>query len=754
MSVSPVAPERIQTISLPVEGMTCASCVRRVEKAAASLPGVRTAVANLASEKLTLTVEPGHADLLAVKAAVDGAGYMLNLPAMHAQPGLPPVRDTTLDNLRSELILSVALSAPVMVLSMLSMSRLFMTQGWFDHDTLNEILFLFTVPVIFLPGKRFFSGMWAAARQRTADMNTLVAVGTGAAFGYSTVATLFPGWLGVAGGMPGVYFDTTVTIISLILLGKFLEVRAKRRASDALKMLLSLQPTIARIVRDDAIVSIPQSDVAVGDIVTVRPGERIPVDGVVVYGTTAIDESMVTGESVPVDKTAGDPVIGGTMNVNGAIDFRATAVGTATVLQRIVKLVEEAQGSKAPIQHLADRIASFFVPVVISIAALTFVVWFFAVQAPFVQALVHAIAVLIIACPCALGLATPAAIMVGTGAGARMGVLIRNAEALERIGAITAIVFDKTGTLTTGNIAVVRVTPAAGEKRERVLALASALEMRSEHPLAKAIVQAARNEDLTLPSVSLFTALSGVGVTGLVDGTEVHVGRPAGDHALAVLPESIRTQVSGDMQEGRTVVLVRADGAVIGAIALADTIKTGSAGAVRALAGLHVRSVMLTGDHRESAELIAKQAGIADVHAGLLPAGKVEHIKALQAHGERVAMVGDGINDAPALAAADVGVAMGTGTDVAMETADLTIVKGDLSGVVRAIALSRRTITTIRQNLFWAFLYNVLGIPLAALGMLDPMIAAAAMAFSSVSVLTNALRLRRAVRDDLSTTTH
>ncbi len=750
----PVSLERIQTISLPVEGMTCASCVSRVEKAAASLPGVHTAVANLASEKLTLTIEPGRTDLQRLKSAVENAGYTLTLPAANDGAGQPPARDAALASLRSELVLSVVLSLPVMILSMLAMSPGVMAQGWFDHDTLNRILFLLTVPVIFLPGKRFFAGMWAATRQGTADMNTLVAVGTGAAFAYSTVAVLFPRWLGHSGGMPDVYFDTTATIITLILLGKYLELRAKRRASDALKMLLSLQPATARIVRDEGIETIPQSQVAVGDILTVRPGERIPVDGVVVYGATAVDESMVTGESIPVDKAAGDTVIGGTMNVNGAIDFRATAVGSATVLQRIVKLVEEAQGSKAPIQHLADRIAAVFVPTVIGIAAITFLVWLLAVQVPFVQALVHAIAVLIIACPCALGLATPAAIMVGTGAGARMGVLIRNAEALERIGAITTVVFDKTGTLTTGNISVVRVTPAVGTERDRVLALASALEARSEHPLAQAIVRAAQDEGLTVPVATSFTALTGVGVTGMVDGMEVHVGRPVGDHGLATVPGDLRDAIAADMQQGRTVVLVQAGGVAIGAIALADTIKRGSTDAVHALTDLHVRSVMLTGDHPDAARSIARQADITDVHAGLLPEGKVERIKALQAKGEKVAMVGDGINDAPALAAADVGVAMGTGTDVAMETADLTIVKGDLAGVVRAIGLSRRTIATIRQNLFWAFLYNVLGIPLAAAGLLDPMIAAAAMAFSSVSVLTNALRLRRAVRDDLTPTTH
>ncbi len=744
---------RIQTLSFPVEGMTCASCVSRVEKAAATLPGVHAAVANLASEKLTLTFEEGNADLQAVRAAVEAAGYHLTVPETGgAAPG-PRSRDTMLDGLRADLILSVVLAAPIMILSMVSMTTWFMALDLIGHETLNKVLFLLTVPILFLPGKRFFAGMWAATRQRTADMNTLVAVGTGAAFAYSTVATLFPALLGPAAGMPAVYFDTTATIITLILLGKFLELRAKRRASDALTMLLALQPATAHVIRDDVMLDVPVSEVRVGDIVTVRPGERIPVDGIVDFGTTAVDESMVTGESLPVDKGKNDPVIGGTMNVNGAIEFRATAVGAGTVLQRIVKLVEEAQGSKAPIQRLADRIAAVFVPVVISIALVTFAGWITVGATPFAQALIHAIAVLIIACPCALGLATPAAIMVGTGAGARAGVLIKNAEALERIGAITAVVFDKTGTLTTGQIAVTDVIPAPGIERARVLALAASLESRSEHPLARAIVRAASAEGIDVPAPALFTALTGVGVTGVVNGQEVRVGRP--DTAMvSTLSGEIGNRLEEQLREGRTVVLVSAGTDLIGSIALADTLKPGSAEAVRRLAALKVRSVMLTGDHPGAARRVAEETGIADVHAGLMPADKVGRIRDMQGRGEKVAMVGDGINDAPALATADVGVAMGTGTDVAMETADLTIVKGDLDGVVRAIVLSRRTITTIHQNLFWAFIYNVLGIPLAAFGMLNPMIAAAAMAFSSVSVLTNALRLRRAIRDDLLPTTH
>jgi heavy metal translocating P-type ATPase len=427
-------------------------------------------------------------------------------------------------------------------------------------------------------------------------------------------------------------------------------------------------------------------------------------------------------------------------------------VGAATVLQRIVKLVEEAQGSKAPVQHLADRIAAVFVPTVIAIAVLTFLVWVFTLGVPFVQAMVHAIAVLIIACPCALGLATPAAIMVGTGAGARLGILIKNAEALERIGAITAVVFDKTGTLTTGQIAVTGVTPAAGVSRETVLGLAAALETRSEHPLAKAIVRAADGDGVALPVAVSFRSLTGLGVAGEIDGAEVMIGRSGTTDGPLSIPPEITAQMERDAQEGRTVVQVSRTGRVIGCIALADTMKPGSPAAVRALHALGVRSVMLTGDNSGAARMIAQQAGIEDVHAGLLPGDKVTRIKALQAGGQKVAMVGDGINDAPALATADVGIAMGTGTDVAMETADLTIVNGELAGVVRAISLSRRTLATIRQNLFWAFLYNVLGIPLAALGLLNPMIAAAAMAFSSVSVLGNALRLRRAVRDDLTHT--
>jgi Cu+-exporting ATPase len=709
-------------------------------------------VANLASEKLTVTFDPGDADLQAIRTAVEDAGYTLTIPEAHTPAGSSPSRDKAVESLRSDLILSVAFGVPVMVLGMLGMTSWFMVADLVGHETLNKILFLLTIPVIFLPGRRFFHGMWAATRQRTADMNTLVAVGTGAAFAYSTVATLFPALLGGASIHPDVYFDTTVTIITLILLGKFLEARAKRRASEALGMLLSLQPAVAQVSRDGAFITLPQSDVVAGDIVLVRPGERIPVDGLVVSGASTIDESMVTGESIPVEKSAGDQVIGGTMNQNGSIEFRATAVGAATVLQRIVKLVEEAQGSKAPVQHLADRIAAVFVPTVIAIAVLTFLVWVFTLGVPFVQAMVHAIAVLIIACPCALGLATPAAIMVGTGAGARLGILIKNAEALERIGAITAVVFDKTGTLTTGQIAVTGVTPAAGVSRETVLGLAAALETRSEHPLAKAIVRAADGDGVALPVAVSFRSLTGLGVAGEIDGAEVMIGRSGTTDGPLSIPPEITAQMERDAQEGRTVVQVSRTGRVIGCIALADTMKPGSPAAVRALHALGVRSVMLTGDNSGAARMIAQQAGIEDVHAGLLPGDKVTRIKALQAGGQKVAMVGDGINDAPALATADVGIAMGTGTDVAMETADLTIVNGELAGVVRAISLSRRTLATIRQNLFWAFLYNVLGIPLAALGLLNPMIAAAAMAFSSVSVLGNALRLRRAVRDDLTHT--
>ena len=738
----------MQSLTLPVEGMTCASCVLRVEKALKKVEGVSDVAVNLASEKVRIAFDPSRVALEQLQNVLADSGYTLVLP-QHAETvsgevaGESPAKHEALRLLKNELILSAVLTVPIMALSMLSMTNWYMREFPRSMDATNRILFLLTTPVMFISGRRFFRGFWVTARHLTADMNTLVAVGTGAAYIYSTIAVLFPEALGLVGRMPEVYFDTTATIISLILLGKLLEASAKARASDAIRKLIGLQPHTARVLRNGTESDISITDVRVGDILLVRPGERIPVDGTITKGASTLDESLVTGESLPVEKTVGAEVIGGTINLNGSVEFRATAVGQGTVLARIVKLVEEAQGSKAPIQNLADTIASVFVPVVIVVAIVTFMLWYFVGGLPFTYALVNFIAVLIIACPCALGLATPTAIMVGTGVGARLGVLIRNAHNLEQARLIRTIVFDKTGTITQGKPEVTDVVALDGNGSARLLALASSLERKSEHPLADAIVRYAHQKGIEPDDSDAFQSLTGLGVAGSVDGVPVVAGNLQLMKEYAVSADAVQSDVVRFANEGKTSIVIAIDGRAAGVIAIADAIKPTSPPAIRALREMGIETVMLTGDNAQTAQAIAAQAGVDRVIAGVLPHEKAEHIKALQAGGNVVAMVGDGVNDAPALAQADVGIAMGTGTDIAMETAGITLMNGDLSGVVRAIRLSSRTLRTIRQNLFWAFVYNAIGIPLAALGLLNPIIAAGAMAFSSVSVVSNSLRLRR-----------
>lgn len=738
----------MQSLTLPVEGMTCASCVLRVEKALKKVEGVSDVAVNLASEKVRIAFDPSRVALEQLQNVLADSGYTLVLPqnaetASGEVAGESPAKHEALRLLKNELILSAVLTVPIMALSMLSMTNWYMREFPVSMDATNRILFLLTTPVMLISGRRFFRGFWVTARHLTADMNTLVAVGTGAAYIYSTIAVLFPEVLGLVGRMPEVYFDTTATIISLILLGKLLEASAKARASDAIRKLIGLQPHTARVLRNGTESDISITDVRVGDILLVRPGERIPVDGTITKGASTLDESLVTGESLPVEKNVGAAVIGGTINLNGSVEFRATAVGQGTVLARIVKLVEEAQGSKAPIQNLADTIASVFVPVVIGVAIVTFVLWYFVGGLPFTYALINFIAVLIIACPCALGLATPTAIMVGTGVGARLGVLIRNAHNLEQARMIRTIVFDKTGTITQGKPEVTDVVALNGNGSARLLALTSSLERKSEHPLADAIVRYARQKGIEPGDSDAFQSLTGLGVAGSVDGVPVVAGNLQLMKEYAVNADAVQSDVGRFANEGKTSIVVAIEGRAAGVIAIADAIKPTSPPAIRALREMGIETVMLTGDNAQTAQAIAAQAGVDRVIAGVLPHEKAEHIKALQAGGKVVAMVGDGVNDAPALAQADVGIAMGTGTDIAMETAGITLMNGDLSGVVRAIRLSSRTLRTIRQNLFWAFVYNVIGIPLAALGLLNPIVAAGAMAFSSVSVVSNSLRLRR-----------
>jgi Cu+-exporting ATPase len=576
-------------------------------------------------------------------------------------------------------------------------------------------------------------------------MNTLVAVGTGTAYLYSTIAVLFPQLLSITESGKHIYFDTAVTIITLILMGRLLEAGAKDKTSSAIKKLMGLQPKTARVIRSGNEFDILISEVKIDDIVVVRPGEKVPVDGVITKGVTSIDESMVTGESIPLDKNINDKVIGGTINKNGSIELRADAVGKDTIIAQIIKLVEQAQGSKAPIQSLADKIASVFVPVVISIALLTFLIWYFAAGVSFTYAMINFIAVLVIACPCALGLATPTAIMVGTGVGASNGILIKNAESLERAHKINTVVLDKTGTITIGKPAVTNIKTFEPYDEQKLVQITASIENKSEHPLGQAIVDYAKKENIPFLDVEEFNSITGLGLIGSVNGLIVAAG-----NLLMMKQNSVDTKEADGTAikfsgEGKTPIFISINGKLAGIIAVADTIKPGAKEAILELKkiGRGIEVIMITGDNERTAQAIAREAGIDNVIAGILPQDKATHIKRLQEQGKVTAMVGDGINDSPALAQADVGIAIGTGTDIAIEASDITLINGDLSGVVKAIILSGKTLRTIKQNLFWAFIYNVIGIPLASLGFLNPIYAAAAMAFSSVSVVSNSLRLRK-----------
>lgn len=745
-----------QTLTAPVEGMTCASCVRRVEQALVAVDGVERATVNLATNTAQVAFDAERVDAVALRRAVADAGYVLHLQSaggvasgatgtVHtsdAAAAAEAVEEESLRALMRDLRTALVFSVPVMALSMLLMWPTFAASWPLDMDESNRLLLVLTTPVLFVAGRRFFAGFLSALRHYTADMNTLVAVGTGAAFAWSAAAVLFPARLGLHPGHAEVYFDTSATIIALILLGKVLEHRAKRRAAGAIRALMHLRPATARVRTADGDIDLPVDDVRVDALVVVRPGERVPVDGEVLEGETWVDESMLTGESLPVEKHAGDRLTGGTVNGTGSVLMRATAVGADTRLAHIIRLVEEAQGSKAPVQALADRIAAVFVPVVIGIAVLTFAAWMLFTDAGAVAAMMHAIAVLIIACPCALGLATPAAVMAGVGRGAELGVLIRNAESLERARGITVVALDKTGTITEGRPSVEAVHALDGDEAA-LLRMAASAESRSEHPIARAVVAHAKAGGLDLPEPTAFSALPGAGINATIGSDIVTIGneRMLAEWAIKVGP--LREVADEHAAQGRTVMYVAVNGRLMGLIAVADTIRTESAAAVARLHARGVSVVMMTGDSEAAARAVAARTGIDEVRAGATPEQKAAAVRALQEAGRTVAMAGDGVNDAPALAQADVSIAMGGGADVAMEAADITLVHGGLPGVVTAIELSEATLRKIRQNLFWAFFYNVIGIPLAAVGVLSPMIAAAAMAFSSVSVVSNALLLRR-----------
>jgi len=739
----------------PVSGMTCASCVNRVETALSAVPGVVSVNVNLASEKATVeyTEDMKVADL---QKAAKEAGYVLG-PEAQTLEDVTTASQRDLKAVRDRFIVAVVLGALIMILGFIPVV---MMQPYMPY-----VLWALATPVQFWAGWRFYKGAWGAARHRTTDMNTLIAVGTSAAYFYSVVAVLFPAVFTAAGLAPHLYFDTSALIIALILLGRFLETRARGQTSEAIKRLVGLNPKTAVVIRKGKEKEISVEEVRVGDIIVVRPGERIPVDGVVKQGYSSVDESMITGESIPVDKKAGDEVIGATINKTGSFQFEATRVGKDTALARIIRLVDEAQGSKAPIQRLADVIASYFVPAVIGIALVTFVIWyFFGPQPALTLALLNFVAVLIIACPCALGLATPTAIMVSTGKGAENGILFRSGEALERAHGIDIVLLDKTGTLTRGEPKVTDVLAATPFSEEEVLRLAASAERVSEHPLAQAIIQAASERKLRISRASKFVALPGLGIEATVNGKKIVLGNLRLMQQRRISFNSLGEKAEKLFNEGKTVMFLNSDGKAMGIIGLADTLKPNAREAVQAIQRMGIETVMITGDNKRTAEAIAREAGIERVVAEVLPERKAEEVKKLQ-DGHIVAMVGDGINDAPALAQADVGIAIGTGTDVAMETAQVTLMRGDLMGIVTAISLSKRTINIIRQNLFWAFIYNVALIPIAAgvlylvfshtgvplglrpifgdQGFLNPIMAAAAMAASSITVVSNSLRLRR-----------
>ncbi|GLI36256.1 heavy metal translocating P-type ATPase [Desulforhabdus amnigena] len=736
--------------TLLVGGMTCAACVRRVEMALKALEGVKDASVNLASSRATVTYDPQGVGVKDLAKTVEEAGY--EYLGLLEEAHEDPVEAAHKREIR-ELKIKVGVGAVLSIVIMMgSMPHWFPFLHGIPRETMLPVLFVLTTPVVFWVGKRFFTGALKAALQKTTDMNTLVAMGSLSAYVYSTLATFWPQHFSTVGLGLHVYFDGAAMIVTLVLLGRLLEMKARGRTSEAIKKLMKLTPKTALVLRNGEELEVPVEEVVRGDVIVVRPGGRIPTDGVVESGNSSVDESMLTGESLPVAKELGSEVLAGTVNQSGSFTFKATKVGAETALAQIIRLVEEAQGSKAPIQRFADKVASIFVPVVICIAFITFCIWYFLVpDADFTRALLNFVSVLIISCPCAMGLATPTAVMVGTGLGAESGILIKGGESLEKAYRLTTVVFDKTGTLTKGTPQVTDVFVLPEIPRDQFMKYAISLEAVSEHPLARAIVDAGRDTDMVRPGeVDGFEAVSGLGARATVGGKSVVAGSRRFLEEEGMDVGQLGKKADEFLASGKTCVYFAVEGKPVGIIALADAARETARESVARLKEMHLEVAMITGDREETAQAIAHEVGINAIMAEVLPGDKAGEIRRLQKEGKIVAMVGDGINDAPALAAADVGVAIGAGTDVAMEASDITLIKDDLRLVASSIRLSSLTMRIIKQNLFWAFFYNSLGIPVAA-GilypvwgiLLNPMFAAAAMAMSSVSVVSNALRLRR-----------
>jgi Cu+-exporting ATPase len=726
-------------VTLNLGGLHCAACVARVEKALSQEQGVERAQVNLATRRAKVKYNPKQISVESLQQAVVAAGY--EVESWAEEPPPPPPPEVEARKLRSRFLVALVLSLPVIIGHLVPAIPRWLGLSQFAW---HFFLFFLSTPVLFFCGASFFIGAIKAARHRATNMDTLVALGTLAAYGYSTWVSFFPAAVMPAGVAPVVYFDTAVMIITFILLGRWMEARSRGRASEAIRRLFALAPPTARVRRTGEEVEVPLAEVAVEDEVIVRPGEKIPVDGVVLEGTSSVDESMLTGESLPVPKEPGAEVWGATLNQRGFLVFKATRVGQDMVLSQIIRLVEEAQSSKAPIERVADQVASVFVPVVMGLAGLTFLGWYFFGPPPAITiAVVHMVAVLIIACPCAMGLATPTAVMVGSGRGAELGILIRGGEPLERAYRLTTLVFDKTGTLTWGLPRVTDVLAFQGGSEEEVLALAGALEEKSEHPLAEAVFRAARERGLTFPELDDFQAVPGLGVKARVNNQAVLLGNLAFCRQEGIPTEELEGFQAALAKEGKTAIYLAVDGQPRGLLAAADTLKPGAGEVVSELKEMGLKLALISGDNQQTVAAVASEVGIEQTLAEVLPGDKAAKVAELQAANEVVAMAGDGVNDAPALAQADVGIAFGTGADVALEAADLTLIRDDLFLIPKAIQLSRRMMRIIRQNLFWAFCYNVVAIPLAAIGFLSPAIAALAMAMSSVSVVTNSLRLRK-----------